>query len=276
MTERLYFIKLGGSLITDKHTRCTAREDIIKVLAKGLKAGLERNPGLKLVIGHGSGSFGHSSAAEYGTREGVHTPDEWQGFLKVWRDARELNRIVVAILADNGLPVISLPPSAAVLADDGNIVSYPLDIIRSILTNDLIPVIHGDVVFDRHRGGTILSTEELFFHLARELKPEKVLLAGIESGVWADYPVCSKLVSIITPTSLAEIEGKLRGSIAVDVTGGMVQKVITMLDLVKEVAGLEVLIFSGEDVGALDAAMDGEDAGTLLCNRDIDKPHDHN
>jgi isopentenyl phosphate kinase len=48
-----------------------------------------------------------------------------------------------------------------------------------------------------------------------------------------------------------------------------------MLDLVKKVEGLEVLIFSGEDAGVLGAALDGEEAGTLICNRQVESAHSH-
>lgn len=274
-TEKLIFIKFGGSLITDKHTPRTPRRELIRKLADELSASLIRNPGMQVLVGHGSGSFGHVSAAKYGTREGVTTAADWKGFLEVWRDARELNTILIEAFTAAGLPVISLSPSATTLADDGRVAGYALDAIRQALKNGLIPVIHGDVVFDATRGGTILSTEELFVHLALELRPQRILLAGQEPGVWADFPVCSALVSLITPSTLAEIEGKLRGSAAVDVTGGMFQKVVTMLDLVKKVDGLEVLIFSGEDAGVLAAALDGEEAGTLICNRKLESPHSH-
>jgi len=263
------FIKLGGSLITDKHTPRTPRLDILRKLAVTLVAALADHPDMQLLIGHGSGSFGHVSAARHGTRAGVQSREDWQGFLQVWRDARELNRMVLEILTDAGLPVIGFSPSATTLAADGRVTSYALEGIKHTLAHGLSPVIHGDVVFDTVRGGTILSTEELFVHLAHELKPKRILLAGLEPGVWADFPICSALVSLITPSSLAEIEGKLRGSAAVDVTGGMFQKVITMLELVKQVDGLEVLIFSGEDEQAVIDALDGEEAGTLICNRPL-------
>ena len=274
-SDKLIFIKFGGSLITDKHKSRTARHGVIRKLADELKAASERNPGMKVLVGHGSGSFGHVSAARHGTRDGVRSRKDWQGFLEVWQDARELNRIVVEIFSEAGLPMMAFPPSATTLAADGSVMTYALEGIQSALANGLIPVVYGDVVFDTSRGGTILSTEELFVHLALELKPQRILLAGQEPGVWADFPVCSALVSLITPSTLAEIEGKLRGSVAVDVTGGMYQKVVTMLKLVKVVDGLEVLIFSGEDAGVLSAALDGEEAGTLICNRKLESPHSH-
>ena len=35
-----------------------------------------------LIIGHGSGSFGHYMASKYGTRRGVNGPEQWMGFAK--------------------------------------------------------------------------------------------------------------------------------------------------------------------------------------------------
>jgi len=274
-TERLYFLKLGGSLITDKHTPRSARRDIIQNLAGEIKAGMEHNPGLRLLVGHGSGSFGHTSAAKYGTRAGVRSEKDWRGFIEVWQDARALNQIVIELFTEAGLPAITISPSATISTDDGKIIKYEVESISNALSNNLLPVIHGDVVFDKTRGGTILSTEEIFIYLANALHPQKILLAGQEPGVWADFPVCSSLVSLITPTSLVEIEGKLRGSAAVDVTGGMYHKVTSMLELVQRINELEVLIFSGEERGTLSAALDGEEAGTLLCNRKIEPPHAH-
>ncbi len=273
--EALYFLKLGGSLITDKHSPRSARSDVIHDLAKEIKEGRRRNPGLKLLIGHGSGSFGHTSAAKYGTRAGVESAEDWRGFIEVWRDAHALNQIVLDQFLDAGLPVLSIPPSATILTDDGKITRYELEGIRSALKNNLIPVIYGDVVFDQTRGGTILSTEELFIFLTDVIHPKKILLAGREPGVWADFPVCSSLVSMVTPITLAEIEGKLRGSAAVDVTGGMYHKVTSMLELVQKNRELEVLIFSGEEKEMFSAALDGEDAGTVLCNRTDGSPHVH-
>ena len=59
-------------------------------------------------------------------------------------------------------------------------------------------MIFGDTVFDTDLGGVIYSTEELFLHLSNVLKPEVILLAGKEPGVWADFPKKSKIISELT------------------------------------------------------------------------------
>ena len=128
----------------------------------------------------------------------------------------------------------------------------------------MVPVIYGDVVFDEALGGTILSTEDLFNHLAVKLHPARILLAGLEPGVWEDYPKRTRLLAQITPHSLPLIEGALQGSSATDVTGGMVSKVHQSLELCGALDGLEVWIFSGSEPGALTTALSDTPGGTVI------------
>ncbi|MCX8062947.1 MAG: hypothetical protein N3D16_10235, partial [Anaerolineales bacterium] len=122
----LIFLKLGGSLITDKHRPYTPRLEVLRRLAEEIAAARTANPALRLVVGHGAGSFGHVPAKRYGTRQGVHTSEEWLGFAEVWKEAATLNRLVVDALLEAKLPVISLPPCAAVTAEDGRVVVWEL------------------------------------------------------------------------------------------------------------------------------------------------------
>jgi len=265
----LIFLKLGGSLITDKGVPRTPRLEVMTRLATEIAAAFTQNPALRLVLGNGAGSFGHVPARRYGTRQGVSTQEEWHGFAEVWHEAAALNHLVVDALIAAGLPAVAFPPSAAVTARDGQVASWNLEPIRLALEAGLLPVVHGDVIFDTVRGGTILSTEDLFEHLARQLRPERILLAGLEEGVWADFPACTRLIPIITPENLSQVAPALGGSHATDVTGGMASKVQQSLGLVQEIAGLEVLIFSGEKPGQLEAALLGARVGTLVHSPSI-------
>ena len=262
--SNLLFLKLGGSLITDKDRPQTARLDVLQRLAGEIAAACRQQPGLKLVFGHGSGSFGHVTASKYHTRQGVHDRQGWLGFAEVWRSANLLNRLVVDSLAQAGLPVINFPPSAMLMAEDGQPAGWDLTPLQSALQNGLLPVLHGDVVFDQQRGGTILSTEDLFNHLALALQPSRILLAGLESGVWADYPLCQSLLPEITPHCLPAVLPALQGSASVDVTGGMVDKVLQSLALIERLPGLKIQIFSGAQPGAVRNALAGEFPGTTL------------
>ena len=262
--HNLILLKLGGSLITDKTQPRKPRLDTIRRLAEEIAETILAMPDLKLVIGHGAGSFGHVSAKQYGTRQGVSTVQEWRGFSEVWWDASALNRLIMEALHEVGLPSISLPPSASVLAHEGQVARWDLVQLKSALLHGLVPVIFGDVIFDEVRGGTILSTEDLFVHLAFQMHPSRLLLAGIEAGVWADYPSCTQLISEITPDNFYDIVPALGGSTATDVTGGMQSKVELNLSLAQAIPGLEVMIFSGEVPGLIKEALCGARVGTVI------------
>jgi isopentenyl phosphate kinase len=264
LDQPVVFLKLGGSLITDKNRPHTPRMQVIRRLAAEIVSARERDASLRILLGHGSGSFGHIPARRYGTRQGVRTEQEWCGFVEVWREAVQLNRIVVDALGEAGLPAISLPPSSSTLAQDGQVETWNLAPVRRALAANLLPLVFGDVVFDSQRGGTILSTEDLFSHLADHLKPRRILLAGIEAGVWADFPRCTRLVEEITPENWKGLSATVGGSTAIDVTGGMASKVRQSLELAERIPNLELFIFSGETPGAIEQALTGEHLGTRI------------
>jgi isopentenyl phosphate kinase len=277
----LVFLKLGGSLITDKTQPYTARLDKLADLAFQIARALQARPELRLVLGHGSGSFGHTAAKEYGTMEGAPAPlrlppnsenlggekeggGYWRGFAEVWYQASRLNRYVVEALHGAGVPAITFSPAASLWSENGQVTEWDLSKIEVALEKDIVPVVHGDVIFDRAKGGTILSTEDLFEHLAREMRPGRILLAGLEEAVWADFPARRHRVEVLTRESFEEISQGVGKATGADVTGGMQSKVLQMLDLVDEIPGLRALIFSGEVAGNLEKALKGENIGTLI------------
>lgn len=263
--NNVIFLKLGGSLITDKNKPHTARLDILDRVAQEISSALKSKPQLRLIIGHGSGSFGHIPAQKYQTRQGVNTPQEWLGFTEVWREAIALNSLVMKALQKASIPAISFSPCAQILAVDGKINSWDTVQIRSALIHGLVPVIYGDVIFDSILGGTILSTEEQFEFLAAEFEPEKILLAGIEPGVWNDYPECKEIIPTITPATISNLKKTLNGSASPDVTGGMQSKVQTMMNLIEKSLCREITIFSGLEPGLVTDVISGQKAGTRLC-----------
>ena len=276
--KELIFLKLGGSLITDKTQPYSPRLDIIEDVALQISSALQSQPNLRLVLGHGSGSFGHVAASEYHTREGFvpraspliprdrdkTEENYWKGFAEVWYQASALNRFVMKALNKMNVPSIALPPSANVIASDGKVSIWETTAVRMALAAGLVPVIHGDVVFDEVRGGTILSTEDLFGFLARALNPERILLAGLETAVWEDFPARTRKIETITPQTFSEVSAGLGKADGADVTGGMEAKVIQMLDLVQQNPELKIQIFSGAEPGNILRVLQGETLGTWV------------
>ncbi len=260
----LVFLKLGGSLITEKGKPYTPRLEKLADLARQIRAACQQKPDLRLVLGHGSGSFGHVAAQEHRFPPGAPPTVEWHGFAEVWYQAARLNRLVIEALHDAGLPIMAFPPVASVLTHEGKIFIWDWYYIRAALEAGLIPVVHGDVVFDQVWGGTIVSTETLFVHLARALRPARILLAGQEEGVWEQFPWRTRLIPEITPENIPAQRAHLSASIEPDVTGGMLDKVTQMLGLVQELPDLQVVIFSGEAPGNVQEALLGKTLGSVI------------
>jgi isopentenyl phosphate kinase len=262
------FLKLGGSLITDKNSESTARPRVIRRLAREVCAALHKRPGLKLVLGHGSGSFGHVVAHRYGTRKGVRGPEAWRGFSEVAAAAAELNQIVTATFAEEGVPILRLPPSALARSEKGVLARFDITPLQSSFKAGLVPLVYGDVAFDSAWGGTIVSTEDVFAFLAQELAPNRILLAGDVPGVFS-LNSATRVIPVITPATFAQIEPALGGARAIDVTGGMAAKVKQMLALVEHNPRLVVHIFTGKTPGLVQRALTTPDlnTGTRLLAR---------
>ena len=269
LASETIFLKLGGSLITDKRRAETARLAVIARLAAEVVAVREARPDLRLVIGHGSGSFGHVAGRRYGTRQGVHTREEWYGFAATADAAARLNRIIVAALLEAGAPAWSIQPGATLRCEDGVVVDGPHATVAAALDRGLTPVVFGDVALDSVRGGTIASTEEIFDWLAGHLHPTRLILAGEVDGVFSADPQLdpnAERMAEITPSTLGAIESSLGGSHGVDVTGGMTAKVRQALAMVQRHLGLDVIICSGLIPGNIQRILTtgDEETGTRI------------
>lgn len=265
----LVFLKLGGSVITDKSQPFTARLDVLARLGREIRRALECRPELRLVIGHGSGSFGHAVARQYGTQRGNVHERGWYGFAATALAAARLNQIVSDILFEQGVQLVSLQPSASARCQRGRLVHLEIDPLQRVLEAGLVPVVYGDVALDEAQDFTIVSTEQIFDYLARALPVTRVILAGVVDGVYqADplrYPGARRYAEI-TPADWAAVETTIGGSHAPDVTGGMLSKVRSMLDLVQACPGVRVRLLSAEIPNQLTSALiDSQcELGTLI------------
>jgi isopentenyl phosphate kinase len=257
------FVKLGGSLLTDKREKEMPRQAVIKRLAQEIQRARVAQPDLRIVLGHGSGSFGHLYASTHGTRSGVATAAQWMGFAQTADAAARLNRIVVAALLAANVPAWSIQPSVALRCADGRVAAGPESTVSAALARGLVPLVFGDVALDSVRGGTIASTEEIFQILDDALLPSRIILAGEVGGVFSADPLLNPnaaLIPSVTLKSFAKIRATLSGSHGVDVTGGMAAKVEQALGWIAKRPQLTVLIASGLEPDNLYHALIGAQA----------------
>jgi isopentenyl phosphate kinase len=247
--NELVLLKLGGSVITDKESPFTARKEVISRLGREISSVLQERKDLRLVVGHGSGSFGHLVAHQYKTHLGDIHEDSWHGLAETARAAAKLNRIVVDALADAGVPALSIQPSASAICDNGRLISLDIHLLDRALAAGLVPVVYGDVALDHHLGFTIISTEKIFGYLCAKMEVGRIILTGKVDGVFDRDPLRSSVArryAEITPGHWASMCKQVGGSHATDVTGGMTSKVEGMLQLVQRHPDVSVSIISGE------------------------------
>lgn len=264
MMDNLILVKLGGSLITDKNKPFTPRHDVIKRLAKEIHEARQEKK-LKVIVGHGGGSFPHKPAKDYRTNEGIINGNSFKGISLVQDAASKLNRIIVDALIDAGENAISVQPSASLISENGRIKEWYLKPVTEMLRKGLLPVPYGDVALDTKKGCCIISTEEILNYISRHSSFKKIILAGITNGVYEKDPTIypdAKLIPEINSKNYEDIKKYLGGSTGIDVTGGMLHRVTRIFELTK--FGVEAVVMSGEIEGNLKRALLGERVGTLM------------
>jgi isopentenyl phosphate kinase len=258
----IVLVKLGGSLITDKRRPGIARRDVIRRLAREIAAIARRRKGARMVIGHGSGSFGHVAASEGGLATRADGPGaRAQGIARTQHRAADLHAIVVGALEAAGARPFSLAPSSFMTCVGGRVAKIFADPLFQALDLGLVPVVYGDVVLDRARGASIVSTEEVLVALAGEAAGRRVSIVravwlGETDGVYAGD---GSTVARLTAAEAVRRARTVTGASGTDVTGGMALRLRTAADLAR--GGVPSFIVDGRPPGVLGRAAAGRASG---------------
>mgnify|MGYP006422603161 CR=1 FL=1 len=249
-------VKLGGSLLTDKTRPFTARTDVIERLAREVASGWEASDN-GLLLGHGSGSFGHVAAERTGLLDDERTTPLAEAVSRVQQAAAVLHRRVTEALRAAGVPAVSVAPSSAMVASGGTPVALQSEPVRHALAAGAVPVTYGDVVFDRTRGATVCSTETVLRAFIDALREEgiavrRVLWMGDTDGV---YDADGRTVDALHPSDVERALHAVRAPDGTDVTGGMRHRLVTARALAQ--AGIPSVIANGTVPGTLEQGLTG-------------------
>lgn len=245
-------LKIGGSILTDKNRRLFARSEEINRVAEEVAPYADN-----LILIHGAGSFGHVQAEEYRLRE-KFSPE---GLRVTHSSVVELNRLVVEALARSGANPMPVHPLSCVALRDGRIESFYLEPIERMIEEGLLPVLHGDVAMDITRRAGIVSGDDLVPYLARSLDAEIVAEGTDKDGVLVE----GKPLERISRDDWSAVEEHLGGSSTTDVTGGMREKVLKLLELAD--TGINSLIFNASKKGYISRVLKGDALGTKVERR---------
>lgn len=253
----IVLVKLGGSLITEKSRRGTARLQVIARLAEEIANAAPRISE-RIVLGHGSGSFGHAAAQDHGLAGGLRSPGQLPGVSATQERAAALHDQIVAHLAGAGLAPFSIAPSSCMAFEGGRPAAFFGEPLFLALQGGLLPVLYGDVVMDRTQGVAICSTERALESACRFLQERgfsirRALWLGETDGV---HDGEGRSVSLLSAENVEEASRAIGAPAGPDVTGGMHHRVETALSLAR--LGIRSLLCNGLTPGLLEKALLGE------------------
>jgi isopentenyl phosphate kinase len=255
-------LKIGGSVITDKSEELKAKTEVIDRLATEIKRADVNN----LVLVHGGGSFGHPLAQRYAIKDGLKESSQKMGFSETHHVMTVLNGLFMDSLVWHAVPAISIAPSSVIMTRKGRIQSFEETPVRRMLEMGFLPVLYGDAVLDTDLGFTILSGDQLVSTLATKFGAGRLVIGVDVDGLYEADPKMEKtarMLEHLTSGELKKLQGKIGNSKAVDVTGGMLGKIVELLPAIDR--GIRTIIVNAAEPDNVYKALVGEKVkGTLI------------
>ena len=260
------FVKLGGSFITDKTVADSLNGARIaaaaRAIRKAMDASARKGRPIRLVLGHGAGSYGHILAKKYGAVAGVHPKHGWEGLYNIRESMTRMNLLFLKHCGRGGLYPVTVSPFAVAEATDGAVRRLDINSIQSLLEQGQVPVLHGDVILDTRRGFTIASTEALLEALSRRIRFDRIVMVSDTDGV---LDRDGAAIPRLRRGGFKRLAGVLGGSGSPDVTGGMRKKVEKLFALLRGGrAGSARILRCAQDAENLYAAVLGTGGGGTL------------
>ena len=137
-----------------------------------------------------------------------------------------------------------------------------MDTIRIMLDNGLVPVLHGDVVMDPVHGASVVSGDQIVPYLAAALGASRIGVGSAEDGVLDSQ---GYTVADITLDNFDQVKRYIGASQSTDVTGGMLGKVLELLELCRT-SGTTSYIFNAGVGGNVLSFLRGENIGTAITD----------
>ncbi len=251
-------------MITDKTKERTPRPEMMAKLADEI-IGIAGKFDGKIIVAHGAGSFAHRPADQYKVKDGIKGPLQFKGFPIVADRAIELNRIVIKTFLEMEIPAVAFSPESMIMSNDKKPESVFIESLEHALNLGFLPVLYGDVLFDKKMGACIYSTEMVLGALAGKLSKKFEISFVYCTDTDGVYDLRRRTIPEINSKNIKEVEKFITGSKSTDVTGGMVHKVHESLEMAK--LGMQTTIVNGNRLNDLKNAVLGkEHHGTVISD----------
>ncbi len=263
----LIFVKLGSSIIADIDNERTLNiKSISRSLNEIISAKIKND--FNIIIGYGSGSYTHIPAFKYKLNEGLKYKDSRIGALIACNLAKKLNFLIVEEAIKLGIELCPFSPSSFAYADNDILIEGEMNNIDKAIDSGFIPIVYGDVLFDKTKGITIASTEKVLSFMAHYFKPNRIIIATDVDGVFTSNPMLdttAKIIKDIDNSNIDDVLGNIKNEAnkPYDVTGGMKTEVSDLYNMVKDVTiesdhKCEGYIINGNREGILNRTLRGD------------------
>lgn len=273
LMKKTIILKLGGSIVTQKHRDGVfVRRALLARIAKEICQSLRKNHGLQLIIIHGAGAAGHQTAKKYHLEKGTgNDPQKIRGALLIREANQKLNLAVSKIFTNSDIRVVPVHTQSIIIQKDNKISSCSYAVLESAINTGFIPILYGEMVFDTTLGMSICSGDIIAIHLAKHFGAEKILFASDVDGIYDQDPHIHRNAKIIRSASLKNLlsnkDVELSGSHHIDVTGGIRNKIVSIIKNGIPKTLKEVAVFNGLKNNAFTKALAGKNEGTIITIR---------
>jgi isopentenyl phosphate kinase len=174
-------IKIGGSLICSKNN--TFNIQAISNIVADIK---EINDNIILL--HGGGHFTKSIFLKSSTNSDFIDENN-KDIVELFENRIQLvNTFFQNTLEKCEIKCKSIRPSSIFESDNGIITIANINIINELLTKNKVPILYGDIIYDKSKSYYACSSDQLVSCLARIYNPTHTIFLTNTNGVFKSYP----------------------------------------------------------------------------------------
>lgn len=174
-------IKIGGSLLT---TNTSINNEYINSLC----AEITKIKLANVILLHGGGSLIKNIFLSYDHESDYLSNRDQNIISSFYNNIDNLNKHFTSSMNKFGLPCFTLPPRFITKSNNGIVDYFNFDFIIYLLNKKIIPVLHGDIIFDDIHDYYACSSDFFVPILAEKFNPYFVIFLTNVDGIYENYP----------------------------------------------------------------------------------------
>ena len=267
--KNIIILKLGGSLLTDKNSPFSIREDVVRDSIRQIIDAKE-----KIILIHGGGSFGHPLAKKYKIINGFNSSVPYQvlSLTETHHSMNNFNSFLIKNFLDMKYPALSIQASNIFVKDSQKILTSSMEIILTMLDIDILPILYGDIIFNKKGSFSIISGDQIILELCKKLdryRISKVVFTMETDGIYLNVDEGGEDCILATERYSDDLEHLKLANLGqkIDDTGGIKGK----LKFIKQICdqNIPVQLINGLKDGYIYKSLKNQkiDCTNILINR---------